>query len=199
MSIFERLTELFGSKPPLMSGTAKMDKTVERTLAKKIIRSVAATMKPYGYALTMPTFLCREGPLVVSFFHFHKYRSRPAFRIHFGVRVLNDDFDAAALNGPQFSDPHKYAYEAGEADVERCVAAITALLVSKGLPWHASWSDVCRLISDGGDPMSELKRSPLSDSERQRLAEAENGQSSAENVALSRLLLGIKPINSAHP
>lgn len=198
MSIFKRIGKLSEPNLSLSSGAAKTDKTVERTLGRKIIRRIAVNMKPYGYVLSKPTFLCREEPLLISFFHFHKYSFGPYFRIHFGVRVLNDDRESPALNGPQFSNM-EFEYEAGEADVERCVDTRMAFLVSKGLPWHKSCSDVGALLSEIEDPMKPLIKDAvslkryLSASERLRLLEAHDGQSSAENVARSRLLLEIKP------
>ena len=70
MSEFKSLAKLFDPNENLPPRAAKLDKTVERNLARKIIRHVAANMKPYGYAHTKPTFLCREEPLLISFFHF---------------------------------------------------------------------------------------------------------------------------------
>ncbi|PYL97665.1 MAG: hypothetical protein DMF18_01860 [Verrucomicrobia bacterium] len=54
-----------------------MDKLRERTLARRIVRTTGRNMKPFGYALTKPTFICREYPHLIAFFHFHKFTFGP--------------------------------------------------------------------------------------------------------------------------
>jgi hypothetical protein len=195
MNIFENVKRIFEPKKSILSSHVNTN-TIEHTLSKKVIRQVAAHMKPYGYTLNKPAFLCREEPLLIKFFHFHNYRSGLCFRISFGVRVLNDDCKVPSLNGPVFVFSQA-EYKANQTDAEQCVAEMTALLVSEGVPWHNSWSDVNVLLSENDTALSQLKRNPLSGAERLWLLEARDGQSSAENVTRSRLLLGKKPAKIA--
>ncbi len=188
MNILDSMKRLFEPKKTMVVSKGN---SPDRAQARKVIRRVAANMRSYGYTLTKSTFLCHERPLLVSFFHFHKYRSGLCFRVSFGVRVLNDSLKTAALNGPTFVFSQA-EYKASGADVEQCAAEITSLLVSEGVPWHNAWSEVDDLLSMSAGPLPQTNRNPLSGEERLWLLEAKNGQPSAENVAQSRLLLGIK-------
>jgi len=111
-------------------------------------------------------------------------------RVHFGIRVLNDDFIAAALNGPQ-SDAgtlHTGRYhlrfnaETGST-YDRCVDDLARFVVEQGEPWFQRWSSVDALLQSD---------SPLRPQDREFLSAARDGQASAERVAASLRILGIK-------
>ena len=155
-----------------------MDKTRERNLARRIITSVAKNMRPFGYALTKPTFVCREYPHLAAFFHFHKYTFGPKFRVHFGLRVLNSAFPAPALNGPMLNGGD---YTDSEQSVRNCVQRLTELLIGDGLPWVEQWLAPQKLISDSG--------SPLSEDDRASLRAALDKKADADCILLSRTLL----------
>jgi hypothetical protein len=58
----------------------------------------------------------RPGDLVTPFFHFHKFTFGLRFRIHLGVRIMNDTFVALALNGPMHE--HADRYSEHEEDIQ---------------------------------------------------------------------------------
>jgi hypothetical protein len=160
-----------------------MEKSRERSLARKIVRRVATNMKPFGYTLTKPTFLCREYPQIIAFFHFHKFSFGPYFRVHFGIRVLNSSFVAQHLNGPHFEDA--YEYSENEESVSRLAQKLTELLIREGIPWVEEWLRPERLVADS--------QSPLAQDEKSSLVSALRGQLNPEHISLSYRLFGIKP------
>ena len=92
-----------------------MEKRFERNIARQIVRAVARELGDVGFRQTKPTFVIRPGDVVTPFFYFHKFTFGPYFRIHLGVRVLNDTFAALALNGP--SHEHAGQYSEREEDI----------------------------------------------------------------------------------
>jgi hypothetical protein len=143
-------------------------------------------MKPFGYALTKPTFICKECPHVIAFFHFHKFTFGPQFRVHFGIRVLNSAFAAQALNGPMFSVG---AYREDEKSVRDCIQELTEMLIRDGLPWVESWLTPEKLISD--------TKSPLPEGDKASLRSALETGPDPQHLALSYGLFGIKSPNQA--
>jgi hypothetical protein len=129
-----------------------MEKPRERSLAARIVRGVARNLRPFGYQHTKPTFICREYPHLSGFFHFHKYTFGPAFRVHFGIRVLNSAFPAAHLNGPSLDGGH---YADDEQSVRERIQLLSELLIRDGLSWVEHWLSGERLISDPESPLSE--------------------------------------------
>jgi hypothetical protein len=106
----------------------------ERACAGKVLTRLARALGPLGFARTKPTFFTRPRGLTIEFLHLHKYRSGPDFRVHLGVRVTNDPFDAPALNGPDshaYTCPgppggRRYGFRYGETPeaIERCGAEL---------------------------------------------------------------------------
>jgi hypothetical protein len=158
-----------------------VDKLRERTLARTIIRATAKNLKPFGYALTKPTFICRTYPNLIAFFHFHKFSSAPRFRLHLGIRILNSDFKAPHLNGPTFDQIEGYAED--DESVRNCVQKLTELLISEGLSWIESWLVPEKLFSDS--------RSPLSEEDKRSLRNAMKTGPDPKRVSASYDLLGI--------
>ena len=159
-----------------------MDKTRERALARTIVRRTAKNMEPFGYALTKPTFICKEFPQLIGFFHFHKFSFAPSFQLHFGIRLLNSDFPAPHLNGPSFHNLPDYSED--DESVRNCVQKLTELLINEGLSWVEDWVAPEKLISDN--------RSPLSEHDKAGLKRAVEIGADPKRVALSYRLLGIK-------
>jgi hypothetical protein len=159
-----------------------MEKSHERSLARKIVRQVATNMRPFGYRLTKPTFLCREYPQIIAFFHFHKFSFGPYFRVHFGIRVLNSSFVARALNGPSFEDAEEYGED--DESVSRYVQKLSELLITEGIPWVEDWLSPERLVAES--------RSPLAQDEKSNLLRALSGHANPEYISLSHRLFGIK-------
>ena len=68
----------------------------------------------------------RLRPQVVEFAHLHKYSFKPGFRVHLGLRVVNDTFEACALNGP--TQNSGFDFTSAEASVETCADRIRLAL-----------------------------------------------------------------------
>jgi len=135
----------------------------------------------------------------VDFIHLHRSGisyGRPLnysvdFRVHFGIRVLNDTFPGLALNGPS-SDPDRL--RAGRyhlrfnaktgSTYDRCVDDLARFVVEQGEPWFARFREPEALLT--------YKDSPLQTPERERLRTATEGNPDAQTVAESLRLLGIK-------
>src|SRR4026208_2222238 len=77
-----------------------MDSKMKRSLSEKVRCQTTKHLHTLGFARIKSTFWTRPSELVVEFVHLHLYSFAPEFRIHIGVRVLNDPLRAIALNGP---------------------------------------------------------------------------------------------------
>jgi hypothetical protein len=82
-----------------------MPKSVERSCHRKVLRRVAGLLAPLGFRRGKPAFIIRQHDWVIQFIQLHKYFSASGFRIHLGIRVLNDVFPAPALTSPGFGQP----------------------------------------------------------------------------------------------
>jgi hypothetical protein len=163
-----------------------MEKRVERNIARRIVRAVGRELEDVGFHQTKPTFLIRPGDLVTPFFHFHKFTFGPRFRIHLGVRVMNDPFVALALNGPSLE--HAGMYSEREDDVQRCIEEMVSYCGTEGLPWLERWSDPKALL--------EAQGSPLRSDEQQALSNALAGRLNVQAIALSEALLGLRSVKN---
>jgi hypothetical protein len=159
-----------------------MEKRVERNIARRIVRAVARALGDVGFRQTKPTFVIRPGVLTTPFFHFHKFTFGPYFRIHLGVRVMNDTFVALALNGPMHE--HAGQYSEREEDIQQCIRKMVGYCRTEGLPWLERWSDPNALL--------EAQGSPLHPDDQQALSNALAKRFNAEAIALSESLLGLR-------
>lgn len=167
-----------------------MDKKLERSCHGKVLRMVAKLLAPLGFRRAKMTFFFRRQQWVFEFIHLHKYRAGPWYRVHLGIRVLNDVIPAAALNGP---DSHPYTctpspngsqyhldFLPDQASIEKCSAEIYRWCFEVGEPWFNRFRDPHILLSD--------LTSPLHEDEKARLQLALDGNSDVEAVRLSKLL-----------
>jgi hypothetical protein len=108
-----------------------------------------------------------------------------------GIRVLNDTFEAAAMNGPS-SDAGRsregryhlrFNAQTGST-FERCVDDLVRFVGEQGEPWFRRFTNMTDLTQSGD--------SPLRSREREFLEAALAGRGSADNAAASRKILGIK-------
>jgi hypothetical protein len=114
-------------------------------------------------------------------------------RVHFGIRVLNDRFETAALNGP-FSDAaltragryHLRFNAKSGSTYDRCVDDLVRFVLEQGEPWFTRFHDPRTLVC--------ATDSPLRPDSIEFLSAALIGEPQRENVALSRKILGVKPI-----
>ena len=169
-----------------------MEKSVERSCHGKVLRLVASLLAPLGFQRAKSTFFIRRHQWVVEFIHLHKYRFGPFYRVHLGIRVLNDVFSAPALNGP---DSHAYTstespngtqykldFGPDQASIERCSAEIHRWCSEVGVPWFFQFHDSHALLTDAA--------SPLGENEKARLRLAIAGESDPDAVSASSLLFG---------
>ena len=172
---------------------------VVRAGLESACREFAAAILPLGFARTKKMFWVRRRGHSVEFFHLHRSRSSygaprnatVSIRVHFGIRVLNDSFPAAALNGLDSNSPsassgcyHLRFNTATGSTFDRCVQDLVRFLKEQGLPWFRQFEDTASLL--------ERTDSPLGAEAKALLVDAINGQAKPENVAASLKLLGIK-------
>lgn len=169
-----------------------------RTALERACRDFTARVEPLGFQRSLKMFWTRRHPLMVAFIHLHRSGSSYGgpqsasvdIRVHFGIRVLNDDFPAAGLNGPR-SDAAllrdgryhlRFNAETGST-YERCVDDLARFVTEQGEPWFQQWGSVEALLRDD---------SPMRPAERAFLQAARAGEADAGRVAASLQLLGIK-------
>jgi hypothetical protein len=167
-----------------------MDAREKRNRAEAVRRRLSRGLAVHGFRRTKSTFWTREHEFAVDFVHLHLFTFAPSFRVHLGIRVLNDPFEAAALNGLSsydgwYGDRRQYVfdYSSGDESVERCADNLTRFVVDVGIPWFARFVDPTAL--------SAVVDSPLTSDARTALVEALSGRSLDERVAASRALLGV--------
>jgi hypothetical protein len=171
---------------------------VVRAGLEKACREFTARVEPVGFQRTLKMFWTRRHPFTVDFIHFHRsgstygapWTASVDIRVHFGIRVLNDDFGVAALNGPHSDSSTlragryhlRFNAETGST-YDRCVDDLARFVVEQGEPWFQRWSSVHSLLQP---------ESPLRPQEREFLRAARDGQVSGDHVAASLKILGIK-------
>lgn len=163
-----------------------MTKEAERRLARRIVRRVGKELRSRGFFHTKPTFLVRPFEYFAQFIQFHKFTYGPHFRVHLGIRVMNDPFDAVALNGPSFE--HAGSYETNEAETLVCTQRLVSLIEKEGLPWFSALSEIVGLM--------ESPLSPVRDRVRQALAEDLSGKRKQTDWRRSKRLLGLTKENA---
>ncbi|MBC8872890.1 MAG: hypothetical protein H8E44_25935 [Planctomycetes bacterium] len=152
-----------------------------------------------GFSRTKKMFWTRPHPLTIDFIHFHRCGSSYGapisanvdIRVHFGIRVLNDSFPAAALNGPS-SDPgrlragryHLSFNARSGSQYDRCVDDLVRFVQEQGEPWFQTFQIVESLLASN--------ETPLPPESREFLRAATRGESCEEWVAASYKLLGVK-------
>jgi len=173
-----------------------MDADAKRRGAEAARRSLTEALLGQGFVRTKPTFWVREGVFVSEFVHAHLFTFGPAFRIHFGIRAMNDAFEAAALNGPDSDDFRARRWFFGRARRERdfrfgqdlesqqaCGHRMGVFILETGEPWFTSHRDLERL--------ARSKASPLSPEARAWLSAHLAGKRDPGQIALSRSVLGL--------
>ena len=165
---------------------------------EKACREFTSRVEPLGFQRTLKMFWTRRHPLTVDFIHFHRNGSTYGasqtasvdIRVHFGIRVLNDDFVAVALNGP-YSDPGtlrdgryhlRFNAETGST-YDRCIDDLVRFSAERGELWFQRWNSVEALLQSD---------SPLRPQGRELLRSARDGKVNGECVAASLKILGVK-------
>ena len=168
-----------------------MEPKAKRKLAETVRRDFSRRLEPLAFARTKPTFWTRSEPdtQCVQFVHLHLFTYAPSFRVHLGIRVLNDTFAAPALNGLSSHDgwalaARKYIFDfsMSENSTSKCVDELVAFVSEVGMPWFERFAAPEALLAS---------ESPLGDAEKARLRLALDGQADSAAIATSRKLLGI--------
>lgn len=182
-----------------MSAANKSVTNIVRTGVEKACREFTVRVEPLGFRRTLKMFWPRRHPHTVDFIHLHRggisygapLNASVSIRIHFGIRVLNDDSDGAALNGPSSDAPEfrsgryhlRFNAETGST-YERCIDDLVRFVVEVGEPWFRRFDSVESLL--------QSPDSPLTPQQREFLRAAHDGQACADRLAASLKVLGIK-------
>ena len=159
---------------------------------EKIFRIISKELAESGFYRTKPTFWVKELKNTIEFIHIHTFSFAYSFRIHLGIRVKNDSFDAIALNGlSSFDGWWQKDKKDGEVRVLKfnelddsigsCAKNITDFIELIGLPWFELFEDDNELLHN--------QNSPLDTNEKTGLLEMINGKAKDENIKLSHDLL----------
>jgi len=172
---------------------------VVRAGVERACKDFTARVTPLGFHRTKKMFWTRRQLLTVDFIHFHRHGSTYGaprnfsvdIRVHFGVRVLNDSFVGAALNGPNSdaarlrAGQYHLRFNAKSGDTyERCIDDLVRFVLEQGEPWFQQFHS--------NDNLLRLPNSPLRPPEKQFLTDAIAGNANPENEVNSLKLLGIK-------
>lgn len=156
-----------------------------KAAADSIRERIGRSLATLGFSSTRPGLWTREREHVVEFVRLHAIAEQASFRIHAGLRVLNDPSEHLALNGPD-SDRfrgkrfgYRLEFDASEGARDACVADAMRFCLSIAEPWFEARRDARRLA---GDPC-------LSSAARAALAGAIERGPEPARVALSRRLL----------
>jgi hypothetical protein len=166
-----------------------MDTAVKRRMAERVRRALTKRLRAHGFVRGKTSFWVRSREHVIEFVHLHLFSFAPAFRVHAGIRVLNDDFEAAALNGPDsdgcwLGDRQKNAlqFTTSDASIETCAEDIVRFCDEVAEPWFERFS---------GPRIFLISESPLNDRERSNLESSFKGLAKPETVRFSKELLGV--------
>lgn len=170
-----------------------LEKKRESLDAQKVLRLLAKGLAPLAFTRTKPSFFTRPGELVVEFVHIHKYTFGPMFRMHLGIRVLNDTKkDGMHLNGPQIDGcldaaasryTARFEYGQDAESIAACAALMTEVIHLQAEPWFASMRPAHQLL--------DSPESPLRSQSKDALRAALSGTFNAEAIARSRSRLGL--------
>ncbi len=102
----------------------------------------------YGFVRTKSTWYVRLEGEAAEFIHVHKFTFGPYFRMHVGRRLLRDDSDHVALNGPDSDNVRDWRYvlvpkrkydlcfAAESNSIELCVRQMTDFYKKVAQPWY---------------------------------------------------------------
>lgn len=164
-----------------------MDK-IKNQQKEKIFKTISTNLAEMGFYRTKSNFWVKELNDTIQFIHIHTFSFDYSFRIHLGIRVKNDSFDAASLNGPSsfdgwwksrnvFNKKRELVFNEQAGSIAICAKNISDFVKTIGLPWFSKFTDDNELIND--------QNSPLGNEEKAALIEMINGNSNKNNIELS--------------
>lgn len=172
-----------------------MEPKLERSCKEKILRRLAKLLLPSDFKRSKPTFYTRVRLPVIEFIHIHKFTFEPSFRLHLGIRVVNDPCKAVALNGPmsdEYTGPvsvfapkrvYDFHYDESDDSLDRCVVDMTNFVAGVGEKWFES--------NRALEQLARSPESPLSSDARTALTRALAGEIEQKFVAQTRTLLNV--------
>lgn len=149
---------------------------VVRAGLESACKEFTAAVLPLGFVRTKKMFWVRRRGNAVEFIHLHRLGSSygaainasVSIRVHFGIRVLNDSFPAAALNGPSSDSAstlagryHLRFNAATGSTFDRCVQDLVRFVEEYGLPWFRQFEDPPRLLERADSPLGAEAKSLL--------------------------------------
>lgn len=178
-----------------------MDK-IKNQQKERIFKTVSSNLTDFGFHRTKSTFWVKELSNTIQFIHIHTFSSNYSFRIHLAVRVKNDSFDAASLNGPcsydgwwktekLFRNKRELVFNEQESSVTFCAKNIIDYVKTIGLPWFLKYADENELLNN--------QDSPLCKEEKAVLVEMINGISNKKNFELSNEILRLDKLKNTKP
>jgi len=183
-----------------METPEKSTTQVVRDGLEKACREFTERIAFLGFSRTKKMFWTREHECTADFIHFHRSGSSYGaprnfsvdIRVHFGIRVLNDTFEGAALNGPssdasltRAGNYHLRFNAKSGSTYDRCIDDLVRFIIEQGEPWFNRFRDPSAL--------TDTRVTPLRADSVEALTAALRGDSYPSNVAKSRKILGIKP------
>lgn len=153
----------------------------ERGNAAKIMQKFAVKLRALDLSRKKQSnWFAREANQVAHFVHIHKFTFGPCFRVHLGIRILNESRESIALNGPHASTKDmEYVDEAGS--LEHCAEAMFRYVQEDGQHWFSSQDSETLARPDGW----------LDQHARDALEQMMNGHVIEQNINQSRSLLGL--------
>jgi hypothetical protein len=153
--------------------------------SKQVLKLAAPRLLILGFRRTKPTFFTREREHCCEFVHVHRFSGQPQYRLHAGIRLFTSAFPACALNGPHTGTaPERFrlSFADDSESWDRCAREFEKFVAVIAEPWFAQVANLDVLLSQG---------SPLTPDEQRALKEAVAGRASADNIRVSRRLLGL--------
>ncbi|MBL0729659.1 hypothetical protein [Piscinibacter sp. HJYY11] len=189
-----------------MSDTEKTTARVVRDGFERACKAFTDRIQSFGFNRSNKAFWVQRSEFTASFIHARRggisygaaMNASVHIRLHLGIRVLNDPFDAVALNGPHSasggydlpaSPNYHLRFNASTGSTfDRCVGDLVRFVEQQGLPWFSTFSQPQVLL--------DHPKSPLAEDAKKSLRAALDGQIDQANYALSGKLLGVKPVSA---
>ena len=166
------------------------DPKLKRALSEKIRRRLSSSLEALGFSRAKTTFWIRPQEHTVEFVHLHLFSFAASFRVHLGIRVRNDKFEAIALNGLhslpgryENGSRYNFRFTTKPETIDRCSSELFRFVVERGEPWFHRFGHIENLL--------ELSDSPLNAEEKSCLKRAVDGVADSDNIAVSQKLLGL--------
>lgn len=175
-----------------------MDKIKDQQ-KERIFKTISSSLSNSGFERSKTTFWVKELSNTIQFIHIHTFSFNYSFRIHLGIRVKNDSFDAESLNGPSsfdgwwksknlFGKKRELVFNQQEASIEVCAKNISDFIDVIGLPWFTLFADNNELLNN--------QNSPLGNEEKTALIEMIGGNADNKNIELSNELFRIDKLKN---